>query len=293
MKKVVIAGGTGFIGSYLVKRFTDTGHHVLVVSRQKGYISWDTHELQKALEGADLVINLAGKSINCRHNSKNKRKLVNSRIQPTIRIGEVAARCKQPPVLWINASAAGVYKPSYNFANTEMNCEYDTGFLADLVLQWESVFFGFNLPKTRQVALRTSVVLGKGGGALTPLKMLTRLGLGGKHGDGKQLFSWIHIEDYFRILLFLIENEDIQGIVNCTSPKPVKDEVLMQTMRDVLQMQSGLPASVSVIRIVSFLIGTESSLLLNSSYLLPARLTEKGFNFAYGDIHKSLKSLFF
>ena len=292
MKKVVIAGGTGFIGKYLTKRFQESGYEVLIVSRLQGNISWEHTELTEALNSAELVINLAGKSINCRHNQQNKKALIESRINPTIKLGKAIQSCEKPPKLWLNASATGIYKPSENTAQTEDTTEPGSDFLADLVMQWETAFFRFKLNKTRQIALRTSVVLGKNGGALKPLLLLSKLGLGGKQASGDQIFSWIHIEDYFRIILFAIENQTLMGVINATSPEPVKNKVLMKSIRKNLAfMPVGLPAPAFAIKIGAAFINTESSLILNSSFVIPKRLIEAGFTFLHPTISEALSDI--
>lgn len=291
MKKVVIAGGTGFIGSYLAKRFIETGYQVLIISRDPHYISWKPIDLIESFEDAELVINLAGKSINCPHSEENKKAILDSRINTTIWIGNAILACKNPPRLWINGSACGIYKPSLEHAMTEDETKLGTDFLSDVVRQWEKVFFGFKLNKTRKVALRTSVVLGKKGGALLPLTWLTRFGLGGRQAKGTQMFSWIHEEDYFRILLYLIENNSLQGIVNCTSPEPVTNKRLMNSLRKTLRMPIGIPAPEFVINLGAKIIGTEPELILNSSYVIPKILMDSGFKFRFGEIDKALADL--
>ena len=291
MKKVVIAGGTGFIGSYLANRFEESGYSVLIVSRNPEHVSWKPIDLQEAFEGAELLINLAGKSINCRHNEVNRKAILDSRISTTRWIGNAVLACNVPPKLWINASAAGIYKPSINHGMTEDESKLGSDFLAEVVGKWEKAFFGFHLNETRQVALRTSVVLGKTGGALNPLVLLTRIGLGGKQAKGTQIFSWIHEEDYFRILLFLMENESIQGIINCTSPDPVSNKYFMHELRKTIGMPVGIPAPEFAIKIGAKVIGTEPELILNSSFVVPKRLLDVGFEFSYPDIAKALKDL--
>ena len=291
MKKVVIAGGTGFIGTYLAKRFKETGYAVLVVSREPGYVSWKPVDLTEAFDGAEIVINLAGKSINCRYTPDNKKAILDSRINPTIWIGNAILACKNPPKLWFNGSACGIYKSSYDYVMTESETELGDDFLAEAVRQWEKVFFGFNLPDTRKVALRTSVVLGKNGGALQPLVLLSRIGMGGKQAKGNQIFSWIHIEDYFRALQFIIGNDSINGIINCTSPQPVNNKEFMHSLRKTLHVMIGIPAPRIGIYLGAKLIGTEPDLILNSSYVVPKRLLDAGFKFMYPAIEKALDDL--
>jgi len=291
MKKVVIAGGTGFIGSYLTKRFQETGYQVLIVSREPDHVSWKPVDLTQSFEGAEIVINLAGKSINCRHTEANKQAIIDSRLNTTSWIGNAILACYNPPKLWINGSACGIYKPSVEHPVSEDETELGTDFLAEVVKKWEKVFFGFELPLTRKVALRTSVVLGKDGGALPPLVWLTRLGLGGKQAEGNQMFSWIHLEDYFQILLFLIENKSIQGALNCTSPQPVDNKLFMAVMRKTLRIPIGIPSPKFAIIIGAKLIGTEPELLLNSSFVIPKRLLDSGFKFRYSKVDKALIDL--
>ncbi len=291
MRKVVIAGGTGFIGKYLDTRFRERGFEVVLISRDKAHVSWELTALTEALNNADLLINLAGKSINCRYSEDEKKAIMDSRISTTQMLGNALLNCVQAPKLWINASATGVYPPSINQPMSEAETELGSDFLAEVVSNWENVFFGFKLPATRQVALRTSVVLGKNGGALSPLAWLTRFGLGGKQAEGTQMFSWIHMEDYFRIILFLQEQESLDGVVNCTSPHPISNDEFMNELRTVLHAPFGIPAPEFAIKWGAKLIGTEPDLLLNSVYVIPKRLSEAGFKFMFPEINKTLYDL--
>ena len=284
MKKIVIAGGTGFIGSYIARRFRDLGYHVLIVSRGATNVSWDKNSLIEAIDGALLVINLSGKTINCRYTDENKKEIIASRVQSTQLIGQAIRSCKTPPGLWINASATGIYPETYSKAVDETEARLGVGFLVDVVQRWEEAFFEFQLAETRQIALRTSVVLGYDGGALKPLALLAKLGLGGRQGSGKQMFSWVHIGDYFRILLFLLENASLNGVVNCTSPTPVSNNELMFTIRKTLHRSFGLPAPAFAVEFGSKMIGTESSLILSGSNVVPKRLLEAGFHFFFPTI---------
>lgn len=291
MRKVVIAGGTGFIGTYIARRFKESGYRVLIVSRALEHVSWKPIELIESLEGAELIINLAGRSINCPHNEENRRTIIESRINTTLWLGNAVLACVDPPKLWINASATGIYKPSVDHSMTEDETELGNDFLAEVVTQWEKTFFAFHLPKTRQVALRTSVVLGKNGGALRPLVLLSRFGLGGKQADGEQIFSWIHVEDYYRILLFLLENESLSKVINCSSPNPISNKRFMQFLRKALHVPFGIPAPEFVVRLGAKLVGTEPELILNSVNVLPKRLLEAGFQFTYPGTERALENL--
>ena len=291
MQKIVIAGGTGFIGSYLEERFKKSGYRVLLVSRHEPHVPWQHSELTKAVNEAALVINLAGTSINCRHNSVNKKAILQSRLSATSMIGNAILACKIPPKLWINASAAAIYKQSEDKPMTEDESVFSTDFLAEVVQQWEQKFFSYQFPSTRKVALRTSLVLGKEGGALKSLVSLSKFGLGGTQASGTQIMSWIHIEDYFRIVLFLLENEALQGVFNSTSPNPVSNKEFMNTIRKTLNIPIGLPAPAWTIALGARIIGTEPSLILNSSYLVPKNLLKAKFKFTYPELEKALFNL--
>ena len=287
MKKVIIAGGTGFIGTCLTSRFLEYGYDVIFISRLPDYVQWDENELTHAFERVNVIINLAGKTINCSHTAKNRKAIIQTRVDTTTMIGNAIKNCKTPPELWINASATGIYQPSVEIPMTE-DSPVGNDFLAEVVKKWESAFFNFKLPHTRQVALRTSMVLGENGGALEPLTKLTKLGLGGKQASGKQMISWIHEEDYFNIILFILQNPTLSGVINCTSPEPVSNKVFMKTMRQVLNIRVGIPAPAIVIRLISKLIGKESKLILNSSNVQPKRLLEAGFTFTFAEIDSAL-----
>lgn len=288
---ILIAGGTGFIGTYLKKRFEEKGENVKLVSRTGIDVPWVHQSLVDELEHTDMVINLAGKTINCRHTGENKKMILDSRIKATSLLGNAIAACKNPPLLWVNASASAIYKSDTIAPATETSEHLADDFLADVVRRWETDFFSFKIPSTRQIALRTSVVLGRSKGAFPSLLRLTRLGLGGKVGNGKQIFSWIHIGDYFRIVEFLIQNDSITGVVNCTSPAPLSNAALMKEMRSKVKIPFGLPAPEFAVRIGAFFIGTESSLLLDSTNIYPERLLNAGFKFKFGDISTAISDL--
>lgn len=288
---ILIAGGTGFIGSYLKTGFEKSGDKVSIISRGKNNFSWQKESLMNALESADVLINLAGRSINCRHNQANKMNILNSRIGTTYQLGDAIRNCQKPPSIWINASAAAIYKSNDNQPSTESSTDFGAGFLSDVVCQWEKVFFDFKLSATRQVTLRTSVVLGRHSGAFPSLFNITRFGLGGKVGNGRQIFSWIHIEDYYRIIRFIIQKPEITGPVNCTSPTPVSNAELMKKMRSHSGMPLGLTAPVFAVKVAAKLIGTESELLLSSSNLYPEVLLNARFIFKFPTIDAAIDDL--
>jgi len=292
MNKIVLAGGTGFLGKYLASKFEARGDKVVIISRSKGDVLWpDKAAIIKALEGADLVLNLAGKSVDCRYNEKSKRAILYSRIETTRLIGEAITACKQPPGLWINSSTATIYRHAEDRPMTEDGGEIGKGFSVDVAKAWEKTFFDFSLPFTRQVALRMAIVLGKEGGVMKPLKRLVKLGLGGKQGKGTQMFSWVHIEDVFRIILLAMEHKQMEGVVNCSSPNPVTNNVLMDSLRNALHVQIGLPAPEWLLKIGAVLIRTETELILKSRWVVPERLLGAGFRFSYPTLTSALKEI--
>ncbi len=291
MKKIVLAGGSGFIGRYLFSKFTALGYQVLIISRSKGDVNWeDQIGLINVLDGSEVVINLAGKSVDCRYTEKNRREILQSRLLTTKSLGQALRQCKRPPLLWINASTATIYRHADDRPMTETEGEIGSGFSVDVALQWEKAFFDFQLTNTRQVALRIAIVLGRDGGVMQPLKRLTRLGLGGKQGTGQQMFSWIHIEDLFQIILFFIKHKELEGVFNCSAPNPVTNQNLMTSMRKMLHMPIGLPAPAWLLKIGAVLIRTETELILKSRWVVPRRLLDAGFKFHYPILQDALKA---
>ena len=208
---MVLAGGTGFIGQYLQDKFIDSGYEVVIISRQPHHIEWSNQAgIINALNGAEMLINLAGKSVNCRYNDKNKEEIMSSRTKTTQILGSALLACETPPPLWINSSTATIYRHAEDRPMTETNGEIGTGFSVDIAKAWEQSLFDYQLPHTRQVALRMAIVLGAEGGVMEPYFNLVRFGLGGVQGSGNQMFSWIHIEDVYRIILFLQERTDLE-----------------------------------------------------------------------------------
>ena len=193
--------------------------------------------------------------------------------------------------MWINVSASAIYSSLNKTPALESSTKFANDFLSFVVQSWEKSFFDFKLSKTRQVALRTSVVLTKNGGVFSRLYQLTKFGLGGKLGSGSQMFSWIHIEDYFQILIHILKNENIKGIVNCSSPQPITNKKLMENFRQCLGKKFGIPAPEFAIKIAAFLIRTESGLILNSSSMYPKVILQSGFIFRYVTIQKAIFSL--
>ncbi len=291
-KKVVIAGGTGFIGKYFAEQFRMLNFDVVIISQKPQSILWSDNEaIIEALENATILINLAGKSVDCRYNKKNKSEILMSRVKTTRTLGEAILKCNNPPELWINSSTATIYRHAEDRPMTEKDGEIGTGFSVNVATNWEQAFFSFQLNKTRQVALRMAIVLGKSGGVIKPLLNLVKLRLGGNHGSGRQMFSWIHIEDLFNIILFILNNSESKGIYNCSSPNPVNNEFLMRTIRQKLKIGFGLPLPKWLLEVGAVIIKTETELILKSRWVVPERILEAGYVFKYPNLPEALDEI--
>ncbi len=301
-QKIVIAGGNGFIGKNLTAYFHQKNYKVVIFSRKTAksareakQVLWDGKNVSdwaNELEGARAIINLSGKSVNCRYHNRNKQAILDSRILSTKAIAKAISQCANPPEVWINASSATVYKHTTDgSANDEENGILGAGFSVGVVKAWEAEFFHSNTPETRKVALRAAITLGKNGGALTPMRWLTRLALGGRQGDGKQFISWIHIHDLASICEWCVNNEKAAGIFNCAAPYPVPNSTFMKTLRKVTGHVIGIPAPAWILEIGAFFIRTETELLLKSRKVVSKRLPEMGFVFKFPTLERTLLDL--
>lgn len=292
-KKAILAGGTGFIGKHFDEKLRAHGYEVIIISRKSPHITWDEEEkIVNALEGSELLINLAGKSVNCRYHLKNKEEIMESRIRTTEILGNAIHKCENPPSLWVNSSTATIYRHAEDRPMTEEDGDIGTGFSVEVAKEWERSFFNFKIPETRQVALRTAIVLGSGGGVMTPYKHMVRFGLGGVQGSGNQMFSWIHVEDLFNIVLFLKEHNELDGIFNCSSPQPITNRELMEHLRKTLSRKVGLPSPEWMLELGAVFLRTETELVLKSRWVLPERLEKEGFAFKYENIKEALDETF-
>jgi uncharacterized protein (TIGR01777 family) len=206
-------------------------------------------------------------------------------------LGSALQQCKNPPELWINSSTATIYRHAEDRPMTEARGEIGTGFSVDVATNWEKTFFGFYFPATRQIALRMAIVLGNGGGVVPKVKNLVRFGLGGKQGKGNQMFSWIHIEDLYQVMLFLQANKNLTGVFNTSSPGPVTNKKLMQSFRQSMKMPLGIPAPKWLLKFGAMVIKTETELILKSRWVLPERLLQSGFRFRYTQINNALNDI--
>lgn len=295
--KIIIAGGTGFLGENLEKYFTQKGNHVYILNRnpkRKNDIYWDAKSLgewKNSLENADVVINLTGKSVDCRYTEKNKKEIYASRINSTRILQEAIDHCVNKPEVWLNAASATIYVHSEKQLNTEENGIIGDDFSMNICKSWKEEFFNIKNDNIRKIALRTSIVLGKEGGAFPKLKMITKLGLGGKQGRGDQKVSWIHIDDFCRAIEWIIDHKNISGPVNITAPNPLSNQALMKKLRTRLKIPFGMDAPVWQLELASVFLRTETELLLKSRNVYPEKLLKGGFKFIYPDIDTALPDL--
>lgn len=295
--KIIIAGGTGFLGENLEKYFSEKGYQVYILTRKphrKNEIYWDARtigEWKNSLENADVLINLTGKSVDCRYHEKNKQEIYSSRIDSTRILQEAVDQCSEKPKIWLNASSATIYVHSENHLNTEENGIVGDDFSMNICKSWENEFFAVKNEEIRKVALRTSIVLGNTGGAFPKLKMITKLGLGGKQGRGNQMVSWIHIEDFCRAVDWIIQLETISDRINITAPTPLSNQNMMKKLRHKMKVPFGLNAPVWQLEIASLFLNTETELLLKSRNVYPDKLIKSGFQFSYPEFDKTILNL--
>lgn len=297
MKKIIIAGGKGFLGKALEAHFTSQGNKVFILTRNPSapnHLFWDGKVATKyldLLEETDVLINLAGKSVDCRYTETNRQAILQSRIASTQALFDAVSMAKNPPGVWINASSATIYIHAETRQMTENEGIIGDDFSMNVCKAWEAVFFQGELPRTRRIAARTSIVLGNEGGAFVKLKQITRLGLGGSQGRGNQMVSWIHIADFCRAIEYLIEHESLSGPVNITAPSPVSNRELMREVRQKLNIPLGISQPVALLEIGAAMLGTETELLLKSRNVIPRRLLDSGFRFNWPEVSSALAEL--
>lgn len=299
MAKIIIAAANGFIGEHLSRFFSDNYEVVGLVRREMTppqkvrYVIWDGKNLdewQSELEGAEAVINLAGKSVNCRHTEENKKAILKSRVESTQVIGQAVDLCHDKPKLWINASGASIYQFLGDQPSTEESEEYADSFIASVSKEWEDTFYAFTYSDVRQVALRTTVVLGKEDGAFPVVNRLVKFWLGGKQGSGKQMMSWIHIQDFIYAIDYILKHS-IEGSVNMGSPNPVSNAEFMRALRKANGRSFGLPAPEFALKLGALFLNTEPSLILDDMYVAPKKLIDAGFEFAFPTIDEAARNL--
>jgi uncharacterized protein (TIGR01777 family) len=296
--KIVIPGGSGQVGTLLARHFHAQGHDVTVLTRtptQQPWrtLPWDARTLgpwTQALDGADIVINLAGRTVNCRYTQQNKRDMMESRVLSTRIIGQVIAQSKSPPKLWLQASTATIYAHRFDAPNDEATGVLGGGepgapklwdFSIDIAKAWEHECNHANTPHIRKVLLRSAMTMSPGkGGIFDTLLSLARRGLGGTAGNGRQYISWIHETDFITAIEWLIAH-DLSGPVNLASPNPLPNADFMRELRKAAGVRIGLPATRWMLELGAIFMRTETELILKSRRVVPTRLLESGFRFQF------------
>ncbi|WP_378146472.1 epimerase [Cnuibacter sp. UC19_7] len=311
--RVVLAGASGFIGQALRRSFESRGATVITIGRSGADARWgDTAAIRRAVDGAQLVVNLAGKSVNCRYDAANRREIFRSRLGTTREVADAIAGCELPPPVWLNASTATIYRHAEDRPMTESTGEIGEGFSVNVATSWEEAFFERDLPGTRRVALRMAIVLGDGS-ALRPILALARWGLGGPQLDGRwpattarlaagtyhrfrarggrQRFSWVHLDDVVAIVHFLRDHPEIDGLVNVVAPGATDNRTLMRTVRRAVGRPFGLPAFRWMLELGTAVLRTETELVLKSRWVAPERLEQAGYSFLYRDHGPAIRAI--
>jgi uncharacterized protein (TIGR01777 family) len=297
--KIVMPGGSGQVGTILARAFHRDGHDVVVLSRTPAArpwrtVSWDGATLgawQGEVDGSDVVINLAGRSVNCRYHAKNRQEILQSRLLSTHVVGQAIARAVRPPRVWLQASTATIYAHRYDAPNDEYSgilgghephAPATWNFSIDVALAWERAFENARCDRTRKIALRSAMTLSPDpGGVFDTLLNLARRGLGGPAGDGRQYMSWIHDQDFVSVVTWLIDRDDVDGIVNVASPNPLPNAEFMRVLRDAYGVRLGLATRPWMLEVGALFMRTETELILKSRRVIPRRLLERGFAFTY------------
>lgn len=295
--KIVIPGGTGQVGAALSRAFTADGHDVVVLSRSPGkadwrILEWDAKTLGDwagEIDGADVVINLAGRSVNCRYTPENRRLIKESRVNSAKVIGEAIRQALSPPRVWLQMSTATIYAHRFDAPNDDVTGIIGGGepgapdtwnFSIDVARSWEKAADEADTPATRKVLMRAAMIMGpERGGIFDTLLNIVRVGLGGTAASGRQYISWIHEQDFIRSVYWLIEHEELSGPVNLASPNPLPNKQFMRILRRVWGMPIGLPAAEFMLEIGAFFMRTETELILKSRRVVPRRITGSGFTF--------------
>lgn len=310
--KIILAGGTGQIGVILARHFLKSEDELVVLSRRPKhtdyaadhpfahanvtFLQWDAKQVgdwKSAIEGCDVVINLAGRSVNCRYTAANRKLILDSRVDSTRAIGQAIAECSDPPKLWLQSSTATIYAHRYDAPNDEATgliggnepkVDDTWRFSIDVAKAWEAAAEEFNSDTTRQVLLRSSMVMSPDkDGVFDVLRGLAKKGLGGRNGDGKQYVSWIHEADFCGCIDHLISDQTLSGVVNVAAPNPLPNRDFMSALRDALGVKLGIPAPKWMLEIGAIFMKTETELLLKSRRVVPSRLLAAGYKFKFPD----------
>ena len=298
--KIIIAGGTGFLGQSIIRRLLENGYEIIVLTRGKkehsngiNYVHWDaksTGAWIHKLEGSKAIINLVGKSVNCRYTATNKREIIDSRVDATNAIGQAIASLKRPPEVWINAGSVAIFGD----AGSEIKDEHSTtgtGFPAEVCKHWEAAFNSHRTLYTKKVLLRIGLVFQKDIGLLQPFLKLAKFGFGNRFGNGNQYISWIHEKDFTHIVLQAIERKDYEGVIHAASPEPVTNKTFFKLLRSAVNIPFGIPLPAWLLQIGGQFAGTEAGLLLAGRRVVSKVLVEKDFVFSYPALETALDDL--
>ena len=307
--KIVIPGGSGQVGQLLARTFEADGHDILILSRsdknaQFKTAVWDAKNLgdwAQEFENADVIINLAGRSVNCRYNDDNRREMLESRVDSTKVVGEAIAKAKNPPKIWLQASTATIYAHRFDAPNDDLTGVIGGGeqdapdtwnFSIKVAKSWEKAVNDAVTPKTRKVLMRSAMVMSPDAHGIFDVMLgLVKKGLGGTAGSGRQYISWIHDQDFVRAVYWLIGRENFDGAVNISSPNPLPNAEFMRIFREAWGTAIGLPATKLMLEIGAFFMRTETELILKSRRVVPTRLLESGFEFEFANWEKAAKNL--
>ncbi|SNR42345.1 TIGR01777 family oxidoreductase [Hymenobacter mucosus] len=286
--KMILAGGSGFLGRHLTRHFTQLGYHVVLLSRRNtpSTVQWDGCTLgpwAAELEGAAVLLNMAGRSVDCRYTARNRAAITQSRIESTRVLGEAVAACQNPPAVWINSSTATIYEDTTGDApvNTEATGRIGRNFSEMVAQQWEAMFWLTPTPSTRRIVVRTAIVLGADGGALPVMARLAKFGLSTPQSTGQQWVSWLHVQDFCRAIEFLIGRPVLEGTFNVCSPHPILNQELTSLLDTHYRPKWHIPQPKWLLEVGAFLLGTETELVLKSRKVVPRRLQDAGFQFRY------------
>jgi uncharacterized protein (TIGR01777 family) len=300
-RRVILAGGSGFLGSLLGRELAEQGCEVVVLTRAPSprqgrlkEVHWDGRNLGPwvaQVNGAHAVVNLAGRSVNCRFTPENLRAIIDSRVNSVKAIGEAIRRCVEPPKVFVQAAGQAIYGDEGESVCDEATAPGE-GFLMETCVRWEQAFNESPTPSTRRVLVRIGFVLSGSGGALEKLTPLVKWGLGGRVGSGRQHISWVHASDMTRMFLAAIERDDLNGVFNASAPNPVTNAELMRELRRALHRPWSPPAPVWAVRLGSWLMRTEPRLALTGRPCVPKRLLESGFKFLFSNLREALQEIY-
>jgi uncharacterized protein (TIGR01777 family) len=310
--KIVLPGGSGHLGRLLTRAWVEAGHQVVVLSRRPpasapagtSFVAWDGRTpgpWMRALDGAVVLVNLAGRSVDCRYDKTNLRAMLDSRVESTRVLGQACAEARVPPRVWLQSSTATLYAHRHDAANDEASGRIGGGepdappywrWSIDIALAWEAELAAAPTPGTRKVALRTAMVMsGEPASVFDVLVRLARMGLGGTLADGDQYVSWIHARDFVRAVDWLIEREDFSGPVNVCAPGPLPQREFARVLRRAAGVRVGLPATRWMLELGAFLLRTDTELLLKSRRVVPGRMLAAGFRFDFPEWSAAAREL--